>query len=75
LLFVSKHFQAKWTPVRVKEMRKNKNLEYFHVSMKRENTLAKPPRPGGDARPLNLRHRVESASVKPFHDLFFAPVD
>jgi hypothetical protein len=34
------HFQAKRIPVRVKKMRKNKNLEHFHVSMKRENALA-----------------------------------
>jgi citrate/tricarballylate utilization protein len=37
------HFQAKWIPVRVKKMRKNKNLEHFHVSMKHENTLGAGP--------------------------------
>ena len=28
--------QAKWTPVRVKKTREYKNLEHFHISMKRE---------------------------------------
>ena len=28
------HFRAKWEPVRVKEMRPNKNLERFHDSIK-----------------------------------------
>jgi hypothetical protein len=28
------HFQAKWTPVRVKKMRKNKNLEARFDSIK-----------------------------------------
>jgi len=34
------HFQAKWIPVRVKKMRQNKKQEPFHVSTKREKTLA-----------------------------------
>ena len=31
------HFQAKWTPVRVKKMRQTKKAEDFRVSWKREN--------------------------------------
>jgi hypothetical protein len=34
------HFQAKWTPVRVKKMRSNKDLEIFSDSMGSENALA-----------------------------------
>jgi hypothetical protein len=37
------HFQAKRIPVRVKKIRKNKNLEPFHVSTKREKALAHIP--------------------------------
>jgi hypothetical protein len=38
-MFPIEHFQAKWTPVRVKKMRENKKLEPFHVSMKHEKAL------------------------------------
>ena len=34
------HFRAKWTPVRVKKMRPNKNLERFRDSVKFGNALA-----------------------------------
>ncbi len=37
--FILARFRAKWIPVRVKKTRQNKNLEYFHVSTKHENTL------------------------------------
>ncbi len=37
--FMLEHFQAKWMPVRVKKIHQNKNLELFHVSMKREKAL------------------------------------
>src|SRR5450631_141139 len=33
------HFQAKWTPVRVKKLRSNKDLETFSDSMGSENAL------------------------------------
>jgi hypothetical protein len=33
------HFQAKWTPVRVKKMRSNKDLERFSDAMGSENAL------------------------------------
>jgi hypothetical protein len=33
------HFQAKWTPVRVKKMRKNKNLERRSDLIRSENAL------------------------------------
>jgi hypothetical protein len=36
---VLEHFQAKWTPVRVKKMRYNKDLETFSDSMGSENAL------------------------------------
>jgi hypothetical protein len=39
------HFQAKWTPVRVKRMRKNKNLEPQFDSIKSGNTLGWPHDP------------------------------
>ena len=35
-------FQAKWMAVRVKKTRQNKNLEFFHVSMKREKAPGSP---------------------------------
>ena len=35
------HFRAKWTPVRVKKMRLNKDLERFRDSVKFGNALAK----------------------------------
>jgi hypothetical protein len=50
------HFQAKRIPVRVKKMRKNKNLEHFHVSMKRENAL-------GMASPGILSGRLAGRSL------------
>ena len=37
---VSEHFQAKWEPVRVKEMRPNKNLEPVRDSVKTGTALA-----------------------------------
>jgi hypothetical protein len=52
----TEHFQAKWTPVRVKKMRENKNLEHFHVSMKRENAL-------GMASPGILSGRLAGRSL------------
>jgi len=33
------HFRAKWTPVRVKKMRPNKDLERFRDSVKFGNAL------------------------------------
>ncbi|CAH1662678.1 hypothetical protein CHELA40_12278 [Chelatococcus asaccharovorans] len=38
------HFRAKWTPVRVKKMRQNKDMEYFRDSEKRENALGRTRR-------------------------------
>ena len=35
------HFRAKWTPVRVKKMRQNKDLERFRESVKFANALGK----------------------------------
>jgi predicted protein tyrosine phosphatase len=39
-------FQAKQIPVRVEKTHKNKKLENFHVSMKRENALGIVSRAG-----------------------------
>jgi len=36
------HFRAKWLPVRVKEMRQNKNLELGSDSIRTEKALAQP---------------------------------
>ncbi|SFI44931.1 hypothetical protein SAMN05216304_102801 [Bosea sp. OK403] len=36
-LILLEHFRAKWTPVRMKKMRQNKELEHFHDSEKRGN--------------------------------------
>jgi hypothetical protein len=38
------HFQAKWTPVRVKKIRENKNLEPRFDSIKSGNALGMRPR-------------------------------
>ena len=54
------HFRAKWTPVRVKKMRPNKNLERFHDSVKFGNALAVFVLCQFSARHLTAMNRVRS---------------
>jgi hypothetical protein len=51
---LSEHFQAKWSPVRVKKMRQNKTSELFSGSVETENALGRlraKPAPAGNQHP------------------------